>query len=150
MDDKKKLAALEQDVRRPSDNLAGPGEAPEGQPGATAGEPKGVVRRPKGLLDIHSSLSRGIHSVPARNGRCYLDLYILQIERGRLTQEAASLEKRNTRIERRLAEISSEMAEKQEKATQGESSEMPARNRKPPQKKYEYKEEEWQQMPINY
>jgi hypothetical protein len=149
MDDKKELAALEQDVRRPSDNLAGPGEAPEGEPGATAGEPK-AVRRPRGLLDIHSSLSRGIHSVPARNGRCYLDLYILQIERGRLTQEAASLEKRNTRIERRLAEISSEMAEKQEKAVQAESSEMPARNRKPRQRSYEYKEAEWQQMPINY
>jgi hypothetical protein len=149
MDDKKELAALEQDVRRPSDNLAGPGEAPEGEPGATAGKPK-AVRRPRGLLDIHSSLSRGIHSVPARNGRCYLDLYLLQVERERLTQEAASLNKRNTRIERRLAEISSEMAEKQEKAAQGESSEMPARNRKPRQRSYEYKEAEWQQMPINY
>ena len=149
MDDKKELAALEQDVRRPSDNLAGPGEPPEGEPGRTAGERKGM-RRPKGLLDIHSSLSRGIHSVPARNGRCYLDLYLLQIERERLTQEAASLNKRNTRIERRLAEISSEMAEKQEKAAQGESSEMPARNRKPRQRSYEYKREEWNRMSVNY
>jgi hypothetical protein len=149
MDDKKELAALEQDVRRPSDNLAGPGEAPEGEPGRTAGEPKGM-RRPKGLLDIHSSLSRGIHSVPARNGRCYLDLYLLQIERERLTQEAASLNKRNTRIQRRLTEIESEMAEKQEKAAQGESSEMPARNGKPRQRSYEYKREEWNRMSVNY
>lgn len=149
MDDKKELAALEQDVRRPSDNLAGPGEAPEGEPGRTAGKPKGM-RRPKGLLDIHSSLSRGIHSVPARNGRCYLDLYLLQIERERLTQEAASLNKRNTRIQRRLAEIESEMAEKQEKAAQGESSEMPARNGKPRQRSYEYKREEWNRMSVNY
>jgi hypothetical protein len=149
MGNREELAAFKQDTRRLRGNLARLGEAPEGEPGATAGEPKGV-RRPKGLLDIHSSLSKHIHSVPARNERYYLDLYLLQIERGRLTQEAASLEKRSTRIQRRLAEISSEMAEKQQNATQSNGSEAPPRNRKPPQKKYEYKEEEWKQMPVHY
>ena len=142
MDNEEELAASRQDVRRPRGNLARPGEAPEGEPGATAGEPKGV-RRPRGLLDIHSSLSRGIHSVPARNERYYLELYLLQIERGRLTQEAASLGKRSTRIQRRLAEISSEMAEKQQKATQSNGSETPPGNKAPPHKN-------WKRMSVNY
>jgi hypothetical protein len=151
MGNKEELAASRQDVRRPRPSLARLGEAPEGEPGATAGEPKSV-RRPRGLLDIHSSLSRGIHSAPARHERYYLDLYLLQVERGRLTQEAASLGKRTTRIQRRLAEISSEMAEKQQKATQSNGSETVPRNRnrKPPQKNYEYKEAEWKQMPVHY
>lgn len=141
MDDKEEIAAIRQDVRRAGGKPARLGQTPKGEPGRTASEPKGL-RRPKGLLDIHSSLSRGIHSVPARNGRYYLDLYLLQIERERLTQEAASLEKRNARIQRRLAEISSEMPEKEQRATQGVKN--------PPQKKHEYKQEEWNRMSVDY
>lgn len=149
MDDKQEFAAFKQDARRPRGKLARPGEAPESEPGSTAGEPKGV-RRPKGLLDIHSSLSRGIHSVPARNERYYLELYLLQVERERLSQEAASLQKRSTRIQRRLAEISDEMAEKRQKAIQGNGRKTPLRNRTPRQEGYAYNEEEWNRMSVDY
>ncbi len=141
MDDKEEIAAFKQDVRRARRKPARLDQTPKEEPDRTASHARGV-RRPKGLLDIHSSLSRGIHSVPARNERYYLDLYLLQIERERLTQEATSLQKRSTRIQRRLAEIASEMAEKEERAIQGV--------KKPPQKKHNYKEQEWNRMSIKY
>lgn len=141
MDDKKGIAALRHDVRRARRKPARAGQSPEGEPDRTASQARGV-RHLKGLQDIHSGVSKGIRSVPPRNDRYYLELYLLQMERERLTQEATSLQKRNTRIQRRLAAIASEMAEKEQKVTQNA--------KKPPQEKHEYKEEEWKRMSINY
>lgn len=141
MDDKKGIAALRHDVRRARRKPARAGQSPEGEPDRTASQARGV-RHLKGLQDIHSGVSKGIRSVPPRNDRYYLELYLLQMERERLTQEATSLQKRNTRIQRRLAAIASEMAEKEQRVTPN------AKN--PPQKKHEYKQEEWNRMSINY
>lgn len=141
MDDKKGIAALRHDVRRARRKPARAGQSPGGEPDRTASQARGV-RHLKGLQDIHSGVSKGIRSVPPRNDRYYLELYLLQMERERLTQEATSLQKRNTRIQRRLAVIASEMAEKEQKVTQN------AKNS--PQEKHEYKEEEWKRMSINY
>ena len=136
-------------VRRPRGKLAGPGEAPEGECAGAPSNARGV-RHLKGVQDINTGVSRAMHSVPPRSDRYYLDLYLLQMESERLNQEAASLGKRNTRIERRLAEINSEMAEKRQKATLGPSPEAPARNRKPRQQGYEFKEDEWNRLPVDY
>ncbi len=149
MGNKEEIAARKQGVRRPRGNLARLGDAPEGECAMAVSNARGV-RHLKGVQDINTGVSRAMHSVPPRSDRYYLDLYLLQMESERLNQEAASLEKRNTRIQRRLAEISSEMAEKQQKATQSKGSERPPRNKKPPQKNYDYKEEEWNRMPVNY
>jgi hypothetical protein len=149
MGNKGKLAASKQDGRRPRTRLARPGEAPEGECAGTASNARGV-RHLKGVQDINTGVSRAMHSVPPRSDRYYLDLYLLQMESERLNQEAASLGKRNTRIERRLAEISSEMAEKQQKAIQGKGSETPLGNRKSRQKGYAYNEDEWNRMSVNY
>ena len=149
MGSRQKLAAFKQDVRRPRGKLARPGEAPEGECAGAASNARGV-RHLKGVQDINTGVSRAMHSVPPRSDRYYLDLYLLQMESERLNQEAASLGKRNTRIERRLAEISSEMAEKQQKAIQGTGPETPLGNRKPRQKGYKYNEDEWNRMSVNY
>jgi hypothetical protein len=141
MDDKEETAAIRQDVRRAGGKPGRPAQTPKGEPDRTASQARGV-RHLKGLQDIHSGVSKGVRSVPPRNDRYYLDLYLLQMERERLTQEATALQKRNARIQRRLAEISSEMADKEQRATQGVKS--------PPQKKHEYKQEEWNRMSINY
>jgi hypothetical protein len=110
------------------------------EPSRTASHARGV-RHLKGLQDMHSGVSKGIRSVPPRDDRYYLDLYLLQMERERLTQEATSLQKRNTRIQRRLAEIAREMAEKEQRADQSKN---------PPQRKHEYRGEEWKRMSIKY
>jgi hypothetical protein len=111
------------------------------------------VRHLKGVQDIHSGVSKGIHSVPPRNDRYYLDLYLLQMEGERLTQEATSLQKRNTRIDRRLAEISREMAEKERRVSENvRGRPTPARHRGPEtaRKRDADQGERWKQMPVNY
>ncbi len=111
------------------------------------------VRHVKGVQDIHSGVSRGIHSVPPRNDRHYLELYLLQMEGERLMQEATSLQKRNTRIERRLAEIGSEMAEKEEKAREDvRGRPTPTQHREPEtaRKRDARRGERWKQMPVRY
>jgi hypothetical protein len=140
MDDKEEIAAFKQDVRQARRKPARLGQTPKEEPERTASHVRGV-RHLKGLQDIHSGVSKGVRSVPPRNDRYYLDLYLLQMERERLTQEATSLQKRNTRIERRLAEIAREMAEKEQRADQSKN---------PPQRKHEYGGEEWKRMSIKY
>ncbi len=123
-------------------------EAAERGGGAARG-----VRQLKGVQDIHSGVSRGIHSVPPRNDRHYLDLYLLQMESERLTQEATSLQKRNIRIDRRLAEISDEMAEKERKAsekTRARPTPVQRRGSQTAPKGHARQGERWKQMPVHY
>ncbi len=111
------------------------------------------VRHLKGVQDIHSCVSKGIHSVPPRKDRYYLDLYLLQMEGERLTQEATSLQKRNTRIDRRLAEISREMAEKGRKASENVRGQSTLARRvasKTTRKSDADQGERWKQMPVRY
>jgi hypothetical protein len=117
------------------------------------------VQHLKGVQDIGTGLSRRMRAIPNREEHYYLDLYLLQKERERLTQEGVSIGKRRTRARRRLASIQEEMADKEQKAMQNMS--WPARPTRdtdggpkaPPQsvpKKHEYREEEWQRLSINY
>ncbi len=111
------------------------------------------VRHLKGVQDIHSGVSKGIHSVPPRNDRYYLDLYLLQMEGERLAQEATSLQKRNTRIDRRLAQISREMDEKGRKASEnvrGQSTLARHEASKTARKRDAHQGERWKQLPVRY
>ena len=152
MDDKEEKAAVKQDILRARGRPPRLGQTPSAEPHRNASD-AGGVRHLKGVQDIHTGVSKAIHSVPSRNDRYYLDLYLLQMERERLTQEAASLQKRNARIERRLAEISSEMAEKEQKATQsmrGESTIVQNEGSETARKRHRYRGERWKQMPVRY
>ncbi|MBI2912296.1 MAG: hypothetical protein HYY03_00060 [Chloroflexi bacterium] len=111
------------------------------------------VRHLKGVQDIHSGVSKGIHSVPPRNDRYYLDLYLLQMESERLSQEATSIQKRNTRIERRLAEISREMAMKEQKASEnltGQSIPAQHQGSETAHQRQGRPEQTWKRMPLRY
>ena len=152
MDDKEGTAAVNQDIPRARGRAARLGQTASAEPGRNGSDAKGV-RHLKGVQDIHTGVSKAIHSVPPRNDRYYLDLYLLQMESERLRQEATSLQKRNTRIERRLAEISSEMAKKRQKATQsmrGQSTPAQGEASETARKRDAHQGERWKQMPVGY
>lgn len=156
--DRDKLTAPGRVDRRPSDDVTADGQAGErDQP--TKGSSLRGVQHMKGVQDIGTGLSRRMRAIPKRENHYYLDLYLLQKERDRLSQEAASISKRRRRVSQRLAVIREEMAEKEQKASESiNSPARPARvaggrSKAPPKsrsKTNEYKEEEWKRMSINY
>ena len=156
--DREKLTALEREDGVPSDEVTATDRAGEdGQP--RSGSSLRGVQHLKGVQDIGTGLSRRMRAIPNREEHYYLDLYLLQKERERLTQEGVSVGKRRLRVSRRLAGIREEMAEKEQKAVENMNSlarparATGARPKAPPQnrpKKYEYKEEEWQRMSLHY
>lgn len=158
MNERDKRAAMERKGRRPSDEVTGADQEAERVHQREGSSLRGVQHL-KGVQDIGSALSRRMRAIPNREEHYYLDLYLLQKERERLTQEGTSIGKRRARVGRRLAGIQEEMVEKEQKALENMNSPAgPARNRArrpkaPPKskpKKYEYKEEEWQRISINY
>ncbi|MFQ5873054.1 MAG: hypothetical protein ACE5JL_04545, partial [Dehalococcoidia bacterium] len=115
----------------------------------------------RGVQDMTTSVSKGIRSMPGGQERYYLDLYLLQKERERLKKETTWIKKRRLRIGRKVADIGKDMAEKEEKAIQGMeilSAEPAAKSGQQPEtaakdktpKKYEYKEEEWKTVSMEY
>jgi len=162
MDHQSERVALEREIQQLREELAGLAEPREREHSGPSGHARGVQHL-KGVQDVNSGISKRVRSLPARSDRYYLELYLLQKERDRLVQEAASIRKRRTRLGRRLADIGEEMAEREQKAmqnmtavTRGLASEQRERPQTPPngkrssRKKHEYKEEEWKQMSINY
>jgi len=156
MDNREELAALEQEIQRLREELASLDELPRERR-------LGTVSDLKGTGDITTSISKGVRSIPGGQDRYYLDLYLLQKERDRLAKETSWTKRRRLRAGRRLADISRQMGEKEEKAIQGmailtaeaaaEQGRRPEtvpRNKRPKQKKYEYKEAEWKRMPVDY
>jgi len=149
---------MERKDRRPSDEVTGADQEAE-RDGQGSGPPLRGVQHLKGVQDIGTGLNRRMRAIPKREDSYYLDLYLLQKERERLTQEGVSIDKRRLRLGRRLAGIQEEMVEKEQKALENTSSPArPARGRgkrpkAPPKskpKKYEYREEDWQRISINY
>lgn len=149
---------MEREDSRPSDEVTGADQAAERDQQGSGSSLRGVQHL-KGVQDIGSALSRRMRAIPNREEHYYLDLYLLQKERERLTQEGVSIGKRRARVGRRLAGIQEEMIEKEQKALENMNSPArPVRDRgkrpkAPPKskpKKYEYEEEEWQRMSINY
>jgi len=156
MDEQEERAALEREIQQLREELASVDELPrENRPGS--------VSDLKGASDITTSVSKGIRSIPVAHDRYYLDLYLLQKERDRLAKETTSIKKRRMRIGRKLGDIGKDMASKEQMAiqqmtiltgqphpAQGSQPETPPKKKKPAQKKYEYKEEQWKQISINY
>jgi len=100
------------------------------------------IIRAKGLGDLRTVTTHHITSKPPRKGTTYLDLFALSMERQRLEQELASIERRRKRIFDRLAEVQTAMerlvnAAQQEKAVRNNSAEL-ATGR------------QWKKMPVEY
>lgn len=86
---------------------------------------KDIVRA-KGLGDLRTVTTHHIPAKPPRKGTTYLDLFALSMEKQRLEQELAGVERRRQRILNRLAEVGGSMeklveAAREEKAAAGVS-----------------------------
>lgn len=66
-------------------------------------------KRIKGMGDIRTMSTHHIASRPPRKGTTYLDLFALSMEKQRLEQELAGLERRRKRILTRLGEAEASM-----------------------------------------
>jgi len=102
-----------------------------------------------GLRNIRSMRSTGKRSLPKNQSSAYLDLYMLNIEKGRLLKEDESLSMRKDTIRKRLEEIKLEMDRLQEvkaivEATGNISSSEGTFTQKDGVKK------DWKKMPLNY
>ncbi len=115
----------------------------------------------KGVQNIATSVSKGIRSMPGQKDSYYIDLYFLQKERERLVKEIASLKRRRLQLGVKISNIDKKMAEKGEKALQDmaimsvEPPEKPDTEKRPHKKQetpksYEYKEEEWNRLTLEY
>ncbi len=69
------------------------------------------VTRAKGLGDLRTVTTHHIPSKQPRKGTTYLDLFALSMERQRLEQELAGIERRRQRILDRLSEAQKDMDE---------------------------------------
>lgn len=84
--------------------------------------------RAKGLDELKTVTTHHLASKPPRKGTTYLDLFALSMERQRLEQELAGIERRRKRILDRLADVQHAMeklmdAAQQEKAAESSSDE---------------------------
>jgi predicted nucleic acid-binding Zn-ribbon protein len=98
------------------------------------------------IRDIRTPREANLHAAPkAGNSSAYLDLFMLNKEKEKLTKEEANLEKRKTQIHKRLQEI-----EKQVKRCE----ELLANRDEPKAKKAKEPavttKEGWRKMPISY
>jgi hypothetical protein len=73
-----------------------------------------------GLREIRSLHTTGKRSIPGSQNSAYLDLYMLEKEKGRLEKEAALLEKRSQAIRKRLGEIQRQAESLKKSASQPE------------------------------
>jgi hypothetical protein len=111
------------------------------------------IIRAKGLGDLRTVTTHHIPSKPPRKGTTYLDLFALSMERQRLEQELAGIERRRKHIFDRLAEVQSSMEKlvdtaQQEKAAQS-SSAMPAANQQVASIQ-QPEGRQWKRMPVEY
>jgi len=105
----------------------------------------------RGLHAVRTMLTTKRRSIPRIQSSTYLDLYMLNKEKGRLLKENERLRMRSEAIRKRLEEIDLEMNELQEvpqggiKASRNESSSgrqnLTQRNAV---------KKEWKKMPLNY
>jgi len=125
----------------------------------------GTISDLAGVQDMNTGISKGIRSMPGQEDRYYLDLYLLQKERERLIKETRWIKKRRLRVGRKVVDIDKERAEKEEQAlpsmtilsselSTSKADEKPAKEGKAKKqaapKRYEYKEEEWNKLSLDY
>ena len=104
--------------------------------------------RAKGLEDLKTVTTHHVSSKPPRKGTTYLDLFAISMERQRLEQELAGVERRQKRIYNRLADVQRAMEklarEMQEgKAIQNRSAEPASAGEQPGGR-------QWKKMTVNY
>lgn len=110
------------------------------------------IARAKGLGDLRTVTTHHIPSKPPRKGTTYLDLFALSMEKQRLEQELAGIERRQKRILDRLAEVQSSMEKlvevaQQEKAVPSSCTE-PRAEKQPPGEQRAGRQ--WKKMAVNY
>jgi hypothetical protein len=111
------------------------------------------ITRAKGLGELRTAASHHIPAKPPRKGTTYLDLFSLSMERQRLEQELAGIERRRKRIFDRLAEVQSAMEKlvntaQQEKAAQSASAK-PAAHQQAASSE-QHGGQQWKKMPVGY
>jgi hypothetical protein len=111
------------------------------------------IARAKGLSDLRTATTHHIPAKPPRKGMTYLDLFSLSMERQRLEQELAGIERRRKRICDRLAEVQNAMEKlvnsaQQEKAAQS-SSAKPAADQQVASIQ-QPRGRQWKKMPVGY
>jgi hypothetical protein len=111
------------------------------------------IIRAKGLGDLRTVTTHHIPAKPPRKGTTYLDLFSLSMERQRLEQELAGIERRRKRIFDRLAEVQNAMEKlvnsaQQEKAAQS-SSAKPAADQQVASIQ-QPRGRQWKKMPVGY
>ena len=111
---------------------------------------KGIARA-KGLGDLRTVTTHHIPAKPPRKGTTYLDLFVLNMEKQRLEQELAGIERRRKRVLDRLAEVGSSMekleAAREEKAAAGLSADPGAHQ---PAASERTGGRQWKKMAIEY
>lgn len=111
------------------------------------------IARAKGLGDLRTVTTHHIAAKPPRKGTTYLDLFALSMEKQRLEQELAGIERRRKRIFDRIAEAEAAMAKvidaaQQEKTTQNTLANPIASRGAAPA--YQTKGQQWKKMPVDY
>ena len=105
-----------------------------------------------GLQDLRTVTSQRIRATPPARGSAYLNTYLLSLERLRLDQELALLEKRRHHLLTKRAEVVQHLSELHEKArmeiageaTNGAAAPL-AMTDTPPQRRHP-----WKTVPLGY
>ena len=111
------------------------------------------ISRAKGLGELRTATTHHIPSKPPRKGTTYLDLFALSMEKQRLEQELAGIERRRKRIFDRLAEAQSSMeklvnAAQQERAAQSSPAKSDTGQRA--SSIQQHGERQWKKMSVEY
>jgi len=107
---------------------------------------KSIDEVPSSIHDIKTARAANLHAAPKTGGSSvYLDLFMLNNEKGRLMKEEANLEKRKAQIHKRLEEIEEHVKKCEELLA----------NRDEPKVKKAGEptmttKEGWRKMPISY
>ncbi len=109
----------------------------------------------KGVQDIKTGISKRLRSMPRRDDRYYLDLYLLQKEETRLKREASWVEKRKKRVQERTSDVQQEIVAQEEKVLERLSisqESVPNRPSQPEGKQQSDKHEgkKWTKMTLDY
>jgi len=111
----------------------------------------------KGVQDIKTGISKRVRSMPRRDDRYYLDLYLLQKEQERLKKEVGWVDKRGKRVQERTADVQQEIAAQEEKALeemsilQGSLPDPPSQPKdKEEAQSDKHKRKKWTTMTLDY
>jgi hypothetical protein len=111
------------------------------------------ITRAKGLGDLRTVTTHHIPSKPPRKGTTHLDLFALSMERQRLEQELAGIERRRKRIFDRLSEVQRAMEKLLNTAQQEEAAQSALAKPAAHQQAASSEQpggQQWKKMPVGY